>query len=188
MTSSGNLPQLRLQDWFTSHSEDGILQYHEFFRGVAQARYVLRRVMRIVDEQAKIEGLDPLEHQLLLQLYGSEHLVLGVNKLAARLDVPAAVVSRLLKRLESRALVERRQSGVDRRGTNVFITDAGKNACVAIWHRLKLHVDYFQKQLTEDEKLLALGVFGFYVGVAMDPVPADENLRHSPQVRKVAGA
>lgn len=183
MTTSGNLPRLRLEDWFTSHGEDGIIQYHEFFRGVAQARYVVRKVVRIVDEQAKSEGLDPLEHQLLLQLYGSEQLVLGVNKLAARLDVPAAVVSRMLKSLESRALVERRQSGVDRRGTDVFITESGKNRCVAIWDHVKLHVDYFQKQLTEDEKLLALGVFGFYVGVAMHPVPADEKERNSSQVR-----
>jgi DNA-binding MarR family transcriptional regulator len=182
-TSSGNLPRLRLQDWFTSHSEDGILQYHEFFRGVAQARYVLRKVMRIVDEQAKSEGLDPLEHQLLLQLYGSDQLMLGVNRLATRLDVPAAVVSRMLKRLESRALVERRQSDADRRGTNVFITDAGQSACITIWHGVKLHVDYFQKQLTEDEKRLALGVFGFYVGVAMDPGPAGENEPNPPEAR-----
>jgi DNA-binding MarR family transcriptional regulator len=183
VTFSGNLPRLRLEDWFTSHGEEGIIQFHEFFRGVAQARYVLRKVLRIVDEQAKNEGLEPLEHQLLLQLYGSEQLVLSVNKLAARLDVPAAVVSRMLKRLESRALVERRQSGVDRRGTDVFITDAGKNRCIAIWDRVKLHVDYFQKQLTEDEKLLALGVFGFYVGVAFSPVSAYEDERNSSEVR-----
>lgn len=174
MTSSGNLPHLRLEDWFSSHGEDGIIQYHEFFRGVAQARYVLRKVVRIVDEQAKSEGLEPLEHQLLLQLYGSQQLVLGASKLASRLDVPAAVVSRMLKSLQARGLVERRRSGTDRRGTDVFITDAGKNQCIAIWDRVKLHVDYFQKQLTEDEKLLALGVFGFYVGVAMNPVRADE--------------
>jgi DNA-binding MarR family transcriptional regulator len=183
VTSYGNLPRLRLEDWFTSHGEEGIIQYHEFFRGVAQARYVIRKIVRIVDEQAKNEGLEPLEHQLLLQVYGSEQLVLGVNKLAARLDVPAAVVSRMLKSLESRALVERRQSGVDRRGTDVFITDAGKNRCTAIWDRVKLHVDYFQKQLTDDEKLLALGVFGFYVGVALNPAPADEDERSSAEVR-----
>ena len=42
-----------------------------YFHGVAEARYVIRRIFRIVDEQAKSAGLEPLEHQALIQLFGA---------------------------------------------------------------------------------------------------------------------
>ena len=41
--------------------------FQRYFHGIAKARYVIRKVIRIVDEQAKKAGLDPLEHQALIQ-------------------------------------------------------------------------------------------------------------------------
>jgi DNA-binding MarR family transcriptional regulator len=140
----------------------------DFFRGVAQARYVIRRIVRIVEEQAKRHGLDPLEHQALLQLYGSDSHALQASRLAERLDVPAAVVSRLVKQLESRGLVIRDKSSVDRRVTDVTVTEAGRQKCLTVWEQVEMHVDYFQKQLTDEQRHLALVVFGFYVGVDID--------------------
>ena len=166
--SAAAMPYLHFREWVSSQGPDGIVEFHDFFRGVAQARYVLRRIVRIVDEQAKKEGLDPLEHQLLLQLYGSDRMVLSVNRLAERLDVPAATVSRMLKSLEAEGLTERHKSSADRRVTDVYITEAGQRRCQEVWEHVKLHVDYFQQQLDEQEKYLALAIFGFYVGVAID--------------------
>lgn len=162
------MPYLRFDQWVGSYGPDGIVQFDEFFRGVAHARYVVRRVIRIVDEQAKRNGLDPLEHQLLIQVYGSENQVLRVSRLAERLDVPAALASRLVNRLAVQGFVGRRKSDTDRRVTEVYITEAGKQKCIEIWEQLKIHIDYFQQQLDEHEKQLALGIFGFYVGVALD--------------------
>ena len=55
---------------------------HDYFVDVAEARYVLRRVFRIAEEQAKAAGLEPLTHQALIQIYGSPERRLRVNGLA----------------------------------------------------------------------------------------------------------
>ena len=60
---------------------------HAYFESVAEARYVLRKVFRIVEEQAKSADLDPLAHQALIQIYGSPRMELRVNELADRLDI-----------------------------------------------------------------------------------------------------
>lgn len=161
-------PVLRYDQWLNSHGPGGVTELHTFFRGVAEARYVIRRVIRIVDEQARGQGLDPLEHQLLIQLFGApaEHLI--VKEIAHRLDVPAAVSSRLVTQLQERGFVERAKSDTDLRVTEVHITDRGREACVAVLEDVRFHIDYFQRQLDETAKQLALGVFGMYVGLAID--------------------
>ena len=159
---------VRFEDWVDSHGPDGITEFDDFFRGVAEARYVVRRVTRIVDEQARNHGLDPLEHQLLIQLFGAPEHARGVSQLALRLDVPSAVASRLVKRLEGSGHVARSKSDGDRRVTIVTLTDPGRQACVEIWEDVRFHVDYFQRQLDDESKQVALAVFGFYVGVALD--------------------
>ena len=75
---------------------------HDYFAEVAEARYVLRRVFRISEEQARAAGLDPLAHQALIQIYGSPERRLRVNQLAERLDITPAFASSLLKSLVAR--------------------------------------------------------------------------------------
>src|SRR5258708_11589010 len=72
---------------------------HPYFHGVAQARYVLRKVFRLVEEEAKRAGIDPLTHQALIQIYGSETGALRVKEVAARLASTPAFASRLGKYL-----------------------------------------------------------------------------------------
>ena len=93
-----------------------------YMHNVAQARYVVRKVVRIVAERAKIAGLDPLEHEALLQIFGGDGRErLSVNQIAERLDVAPALASRVIKSLvakgtrRSRA-IRRRQAGHARRG------------------------------------------------------------------------
>lgn len=159
------------QRWAASHGPEGIHELDDFFRGVAEARYVIRRVVRIVDEQARGEGLDPLEHQLLLQLLGAA-APMAVGALAERLDVPAAVASRLAKQLEQHGMVVRGKAERDRRVTDVEITAAGREVCVRVWEDVRVHIEAFQSGLGEEARWLALGVFGFTVGLASaTPVP-----------------
>lgn len=167
--------QIRYEDWAESHGPDGIRELDTFFRGVAEARYVVRRVTRIVDEQARSEGFDPLEHQLLIQLFGFGGGPMQINQLADRLDVPAAVASRLVKALEERGCVQRRKSSTDRRVTDVFLLPEGQHACVTIWEKVRFRMEYFQQLLPEDAKRLAMSVFGFYVGAALEFVDAESD-------------
>lgn len=134
-----------------------------YFQAVAHARYVIRRVIRIVDEQARRESLDPLEHQTLIQVCGARDGVAQVNELAERLDIVAAFASRLVRALELKGLVTRRRSEVDRRVTLVEVTPAGEEVLQRINARVQLHVDVFKDQLSEEERGAALRTFAFYV-------------------------
>lgn len=156
-------------------------EFRAYVRNIADARYVIRRVLRIVDEQAKAHGLEPLLHQALLQVYGTNKAQgITVGNLAARLDVAGAFASRMVRRLEEMGLVYREQSDVDRRATNVIATDAGAEKLAAIDDEVHHHVAYLQHQLHEDERVSALSIFAFYVG--LDPEsPIAEAIRSAAE-------
>ncbi|MGH3742762.1 MAG: MarR family winged helix-turn-helix transcriptional regulator, partial [Micromonosporaceae bacterium] len=117
--------------------------FQAYVKNIAEARHVTRRVLRIVDDQAKRNGLEPLLHQALLQVYGSASGEgITVSRLADRLDVAAAFASRLVRRLEDMALVRRQPSAGDRRSTNVIATDAGIEKLAAIDADVHYHVAY----------------------------------------------
>jgi len=73
-------------DWIAkSRNEPDMLHsrgFEEYFHGVSEARYVIRKVFRIVDDQAKQAGLEPLEHQALIQIFGSPKLRPNRRKLS----------------------------------------------------------------------------------------------------------
>lgn len=134
-----------------------------YFHGVAEARYVIRKVFRIVDEQAKAADLEPLEHQALIQILGAPKLFRVID-LADRLDIAPAFASRLAKRLEDRGLVDRSAAKDDRRSKHLAATERARELLAQIDQEVHLHVEYFQRQLTHDERVSALGIFSFYLG------------------------
>jgi DNA-binding MarR family transcriptional regulator len=134
---------------------------------VAEARYVIRKVFRIVDEQAKKTGLEPLEHQALIQVFGSPES-LRVIDVAERLDIAPALGSRLVKRLEEKGLVIRSPSETDRRMTFVTATEDARELLGEIDRDVEIHVGYFQQQLTNAQRAAALGIFAFYLGATPD--------------------
>src|SRR4051812_30693892 len=99
---------------------------------VARARYVIRKVQRIIDECAKRHGLEPLEHQALIQIHGAAERRLPVGQLAERLDIVPTFTSRLVQQLEAAGLVTRARSETDRRGTVVSATEEGIRRLFAI--------------------------------------------------------
>ncbi|MCK1513162.1 MarR family transcriptional regulator [Bradyrhizobium sp. 190] len=137
---------------------------HTYFIGVAEARYVLRKAFRIVEDQAKAYGIDPLAHQALIQIYGSSEMQLQVNQIANRLDIPAAFASTLARTLVEKGLAERRRDDQDQRVTYVAVTDSGRELLHAIDEKVQFHVDYFASQLTSSERESALSILMFYVG------------------------
>lgn len=141
------------------------MDFHRYVSGIAEARYAIRKVFRIVDEQARSAGLDPLEHQALVQVYGSPAQMLQVNSVAQRLDIAPAFASRMLKQLEGKGYVERRSSASDRRVTEVHMTDAGRDVLRHIDSEVRVHVEYFQSQLTRTSKTTALHIMAFYIGI-----------------------
>src|SRR5690348_6494445 len=95
---------------------------HEYFATVAQSRFILRKVFRLVEEQAKKSGLESLAHQALLQVYGSPEQQLRVSELAERLDIAPAFASNLIKDLVKRKYLQRGADPADLRATMLQIT------------------------------------------------------------------
>jgi DNA-binding MarR family transcriptional regulator len=143
------------------------LDQHVYFQGIAQARFVIRKVFRIVDEQARQAGLDPLEHQAMLQIYGSAEQTLAVSRLAEQLDVSIAFASKLAKGLEHSTYAVRSQGHEDQRVTNVAITPAGRDLLHKIDEQVQFHVGYFARQLSPEQRATALEIFAFYVGTKL---------------------
>src|SRR5882672_5218724 len=93
----------------------GTADRHPYFHGVAEARYLLRKVFRLVEEEAKRAGIDPLAHQALIQIYGSREGKLRVKELAERLDIAPAFSSSLVKLLVKAGYAARTRDKQDAR-------------------------------------------------------------------------
>ena len=138
---------------------------HDYFVDVAEARYILRRVFRIAEDQAKAAGLEPLTHQALIQIYGSPERRLRVNELAERLDIKPAFASALLTRLEADGLIYRQRDTADHRVTWVQVTEKAVEKLVEIDSAVDFHVRYFAAQLDRESRERALSTLKFYVGL-----------------------
>jgi DNA-binding MarR family transcriptional regulator len=135
-----------------------------YFHGVADARFVIRRVFRIVDERAKSRNLDPLEHQALIQIYGLRDSDVRVGTVAERLDIPPAFASKLVKALTGKKLISAVPSPHDQRVSHLSATAAGAELLAEIDADVRVHVDFFTRALTAEQKSAALAIFAFYVG------------------------
>lgn len=141
--------------------------FHGYVQALAHARYVLRHIMRILDEQASAHGLDPLAHQALLQVYGSVSGV-TVSQLADRLDIAPAFSSRLVGQLDKQDLVIREPHQTDKRASIITASADGVERLREIDRAIFRRIRIFQDDLTEAGKFGALGVFASYVGLDGD--------------------
>jgi len=150
-------------------------EHDAYFEGVARARYIIRRTFRIFDEVARRSGLEPLQHQALIQVVGGAVTegLLPVSRIADRLDVTPAFASRLVRELEGMGLVERRPSQLDRRVILVEATAEGRARLLTVSEGLRRHVTYFHSQLTDEDRAAALTVMAFYVGVPLVETDVD---------------
>ncbi len=85
------------------------------------------KVFRLVEEEARRAGLDPLAHQALIQIYGSETGALKVREVAERLDITPAFASTLVQALADRGFVLRSRDGDDQRVMWIKITGKGRS-------------------------------------------------------------
>jgi DNA-binding MarR family transcriptional regulator len=138
---------------------------HLYFRGVANARYVLRKVFRLIEEQAKEFGLDSIDHQCLIQIYGSPDRRLRVKELASRMDISQAFASNISRSLVEKGYADRVRCDEDLRSNFVGITEAGVKLLCSIDDAVRLHVEYFTKQVSSSEREMAIYMMMFYIGL-----------------------
>ncbi len=146
----------------------GTADRRSYFKGVAQARYVLRKVFRLVEEEAKRAGIDPLAHQALIQIYGSPTGVLKVKDVAERLDITPAFASSLVKALAAKGLIETKKDKQDSRVNWVHVAKDGQALLHRIDEQVQNHVEYFTRGLTSEETEGALSILMFYAGVSLN--------------------
>jgi DNA-binding MarR family transcriptional regulator len=99
------------------------------FEELSDFRYALRCFLRISEENARAEGLTPLQYQLLLQVKGERRRdwVL-VGELSERLQMQQHGAVALVSRCEGAGLVRRVRSREDRRKVQIHLTTAGERA------------------------------------------------------------
>lgn len=137
---------------------------HRYFKSIANTRYALRKVFRIIEEQARGFGLEPLEHQLLLQVYGSAKKRLKIKDLAARLDISPGFASTLVRTLIDRGFVVRSHSDHDQRVSFISLADSSVKTLYDIDKKVELKIESFTSDLSVDERREIIFVMMFYVG------------------------
>lgn len=141
---------------------------HRYFCDIADTRSLARRVFRLIDEEARTAGLDPLEHQALVQVFGSRAGTLQMKDLAGRLDVTADVASKTVRSLERKGYANRSRSEVDRRGINVTPTEKAGELLSSIDRCVRADIARLQRGLPRQLQLVALQMFAFYLGLSID--------------------
>nr|ACL11826.1 possible regulatory protein, MarR [Mycolicibacterium brisbanense] len=140
---------------------------------IADARYYLRRAFRIIDEEARRAGLDPLECQLLVQLRGAPDGRLSVGELSRRLDVTQDLASRLVRRLDSRGLTSKQRSETDRRVIQVMATPEGLDLIDTVDTRSQLGFARIQQEFPAERRRRAIEIWAANLGVTIDADPRD---------------
>jgi DNA-binding MarR family transcriptional regulator len=144
---------------------------HPYFYGVAEARYLLRKVFRLVEEQAGLAGLDPLAHQALIQIYGSGGQALKVREVAERLDITPAFASTLIQELAGKGLVLRSRDRDDQRVMWIKVTRKGRAILYQIDEQVQAAVDRFTRGFSDSRTEAATSILMFYAGVSLKRVP-----------------
>ena len=142
---------------------------HGLFRTIAEGRFVLRRIFRIIEDEAKRWELDPTAHQALIQIYGSIDMRLRIKTLSDRLNVSPAFGSSLVNSLVEKKYVVRRSGTVDKREALLGITSAGIRALKKIDQNVKIHIGYFNLTLTPEQRESAVLLPMRYVKMSIVP-------------------
>lgn len=143
-----------------------------YVQALAHGRFVLRRVTQILDEKPREQGLEPLHHQALLQIYGS-HEEVTVGKIADRLGIAPAFGSRVVRQLEDQGLALRKPHPSDRRASIIYASDAGIELLRTIDKEIYREIRYFQEGLSDAGKYSALLVFAAYLGLDGEAIASD---------------
>jgi DNA-binding MarR family transcriptional regulator len=107
----------------------------EEYRALAEFRYQIRRFLGFSEEQVRVTGMEPQQHQLLLAIKGlPDGVTATIGELAERLQLKHHSTVELVNRLEKLGYVARQASIQDRRQVMVHLTPSG----AAILRRLSL--------------------------------------------------
>ncbi len=111
------------------------------YRALAEFRYEIRRFLGFSERAARVSGLEPRQHQLLLAIKGlPEEAEPTIGEIARRLQVEHHSAVEMVDRLEERRLVARLRDERDRRRVLVRLTAKGETLLrdLSLSHREEL--------------------------------------------------
>lgn len=112
------------------------------FEMLARFRYQLRRFLRFSEEVTRLNGVTPLQYQLMLQIKGFPGREWAtVAELAERLQAKHHGVVALISRCEEAGLVRRNVGRGDQRRVEVQLTTVGEQRLEQL---ARLHQDELQ--------------------------------------------
>ena len=105
---------------------------------MAEFRYQIRRFLQFSEEAARINGIEPHQHQLLLAVKGAPpEQKITIRFLASRLGIRHNSAVELVDRLTERGVVMRVRGNEDRREVLVRLTPSGERLLrrLSLYHR-----------------------------------------------------
>jgi DNA-binding MarR family transcriptional regulator len=141
-------------------------------RGQEFAHLLLSRRLSAALYQRVAGGIPPVQLQALAVLAGGD---IRMRELARRLGLATSTVTRLVDRLETAGLAERRSERPDRRSVLVGLSTPGREALQAVRRRLRAFLRGLMAGLAPHEQgelLRLLSKLGEGLsGQALEPVP-----------------
>lgn len=110
----------------------------EEYRSLAEFRYQIRRFVQFSEEAARISGIEPHQHQLLLAIKGTPpEQKATIRFLASRLCIRHNSTVELVNRLAERGAVKRVRGQEDRREVLIHLTPSGERLLrqLSLYHR-----------------------------------------------------
>ena len=102
---------------------------HQDIQQLAKFRYEIRRFLQFSEQAAGAAGLQPQQHQLLLQIAGAvDGTAVTISYIADAMGLRHHTVVELSKRCEAAGLVRRTHDLVDRRCVVLKLTAQGDRA------------------------------------------------------------
>jgi len=121
-------------------SANGDLSHVEY-QALAELRYQLRRFLHFSEQEARVAGLEPQQHQLLLAIKGlPAGKLASVGELAERLQLQSHSTVELINRTVERGLLERQRDPNDQRRVLIHLTGHGDELLkrLSLLHRMEL--------------------------------------------------
>lgn len=108
------------------------------YQARAQFRYQIRRFLRTSEQEARMAGLEPQQHQMLVALKGlPADCQPTIGELARRMMIQHHSAVELVDRLAQRGMLKRSRSGLDRRLVYLALTPKGERVLARVSLRLR---------------------------------------------------
>ncbi len=113
--------------------------------------FIIQRLhFRILQEELEKQDIHPGQPPMLILIQKNEGI--NQNEIARKLNVRAATVAIMLRRMEKAGLIERKQDKKDKRIQRVFLTEKGRKICELLKEQAERIEKMAMEGLSENEK------------------------------------